>query len=115
MQQRSVDEDRAKRIRQQLPSSAAQRALPSMLLRRSELLRRGGGGMNTHTHSLSVSSCASEASDDSFCSRATTGRIGRRLEPRTADHHPPAAGGGCPGRRRRRSGQRLPRRRRRRR
>lgn len=76
MQQRSVDEDRAKRIRQQLPSSAAQRALPSMLLRRSELLRRGGGGMNTHTHSLSVSSCASEASDDSFCSRATTGRIG---------------------------------------
>ncbi|KAI4990338.1 hypothetical protein ZWY2020_038701 [Hordeum vulgare] len=62
--------------KKRLPSAAvaARGALPSMLLRRSELLRRGG--KNGSMQSLNVS-CASEASDDSFCSRASTGRIGR--------------------------------------
>ncbi|CAL5088319.1 unnamed protein product [Urochloa decumbens] len=46
----------------------------------SMLLRRAGGRGSSYVHpssSLSVS-CASEASTESFCSRASTGRIGRR-------------------------------------
>uniref|UniRef100_A0ACD5XS37 Uncharacterized protein n=1 Tax=Avena sativa TaxID=4498 RepID=A0ACD5XS37_AVESA len=66
--------------KKRLPSAAAaaRGVLPSMLLRRSELLRRAGAGgkSNGNVQSLSVS-CASEASNDSFCSRASTGRIGR--------------------------------------
>ncbi|KAB8110566.1 hypothetical protein EE612_047876 [Oryza sativa] len=55
------------------PSSSGARepGVPSMLLRRAA----GGGGGGPR--SLNVS-CASEASNDSFCSRASTGRIGRR-------------------------------------
>ncbi|CAM0951403.1 unnamed protein product [Alopecurus aequalis] len=82
--QRSSEDPRAaadnKVSKKRLPSAAAvaRGVLPSMLLRRSELLRRAGGGgkNNGNLHSLNVS-CASEASSDSFCSRASTGRIGR--------------------------------------
>ncbi|KAK1630853.1 hypothetical protein QYE76_005168 [Lolium multiflorum] len=71
----------SKVAKKRLPSAAAaaRGALPSMLLRRSELLRRAGangGKGNGSLQSLSVS-CASEASNDSFCSRGSTGRIGR--------------------------------------
>ncbi|XP_015696346.2 uncharacterized protein LOC102708088 [Oryza brachyantha] len=59
----------------QQPSSAAARGVPSMLLRRA-----GGGGGGGGPRSLNVS-CASEASNDSFCSRASTGRIGRPVGP----------------------------------
>lgn len=70
-----------------LPSAGPTRGgvLPSMLLRRAELLRRSellrrGGVGGGNPQSLSVS-CASEASNDSFCSRASTGRIGRPVGP----------------------------------
>ncbi|XP_062193250.1 uncharacterized protein LOC133896667 [Phragmites australis] len=61
---------------------AAVTGVPSILLRRQELLlRRGGvGGRSGNVHppsSLLSVSCASEASTGSFCSRASTGRIGR--------------------------------------
>ncbi|CAN6166977.1 unnamed protein product [Urochloa humidicola] len=70
--------DKAKR--RLLPSSASARgAAASMLLRRAGAGAAGGRG-SSYVHpssSLSVS-CASEASTESFCSRASTGRIGRR-------------------------------------
>ncbi|CAN6174348.1 unnamed protein product [Urochloa humidicola] len=70
--------DKAKR--RLLPSSASARgAAASMLLRRAGAGGAGGRG-SSYVHpssSLSVS-CASEASTESFCSRASTGRIGRR-------------------------------------
>ncbi|OEL31103.1 DNA-3-methyladenine glycosylase 1 [Dichanthelium oligosanthes] len=59
------------------PAQAARGAAASMLLRRAA---GAGGRGNSYVHpsaSLSVS-CASEASAESFCSRASTGRIGRR-------------------------------------
>ncbi|VAI32757.1 unnamed protein product [Triticum turgidum subsp. durum] len=73
---RAAADSKASNSKKRLPTAtaAARGALPSMLLRRSELLRRGG--KNGNMQSLNVS-CASEASDDSFCSRASTGRIGR--------------------------------------
>ncbi|KAL6655577.1 hypothetical protein ACP70R_006403 [Stipagrostis hirtigluma subsp. patula] len=66
-----------------LPSSSgpatARGAAASMLLRRA-----GVGGRPGHARASSASlsvSCASEASTDSFCSRASTGRIGRPAGP----------------------------------
>ncbi|CAN6195962.1 unnamed protein product [Urochloa humidicola] len=68
--------DKAKR--RLLPSAAPVRgAAASMLLRRAGV---AGGRGSSYVHpssSLNVS-CASEASTESFCSRASTGRIGRR-------------------------------------
>lgn len=79
---REDDADKARR-RMLLPSPPAAASAPasrgaaaSMLLRRAA----GGRGSSYAPHpssSLSVS-CASEASTESFCSRASTGRIGRR-------------------------------------
>ncbi|KAG8056781.1 hypothetical protein GUJ93_ZPchr0002g25871 [Zizania palustris] len=76
--------DKAMRRRGQPPPTsssygAAARGVPSMLLRRT-----GGGGGGPR--SLNVS-CASEASNDSFCSRASTGRIGRPVGPPGAVAH----------------------------
>lgn len=85
--------EEADKAKKRLP--AAVTGIPSMLLRRQELLlRRGGvGGRSGNVHpssSLNVS-LASEKSTDSFCSRASTGRIGR--------HPASPAGGGAPRRR----------------
>uniref|UniRef100_A0A453KX06 DNA-3-methyladenine glycosylase I n=1 Tax=Aegilops tauschii subsp. strangulata TaxID=200361 RepID=A0A453KX06_AEGTS len=90
---RAAADSKASNSKKRLPSAAAaaRGALPSMLLRRSELLRRGG--KNGNMQSLNVS-CASEASDDSFCSRASTGRIGR---PAGAAARRRAAGGSSAG------------------
>uniref|UniRef100_A0A0E0M1B5 DNA-3-methyladenine glycosylase I n=1 Tax=Oryza punctata TaxID=4537 RepID=A0A0E0M1B5_ORYPU len=71
----AADKDATMRRRlyqQHPPSSGARPGVPSMLLRRAG----SGGG----PRSLNVS-CASEASNDSFCSRASTGRIGRPVGP----------------------------------
>jgi hypothetical protein len=78
--------------------------VPSLLLRRQELpLRRGGGvGSGGRTKgaahhpppsSLTASFASSEASTDSFCSRSSTGRIGRPAARRRAagSAGPPAA------------------------
>jgi hypothetical protein len=77
--------------------------VPSLLLRRQELLlRRGGGRTKGTAHhprppSSLTASFASEASTDSFCSRASTGRIGRPAGPPAARRRaagsagPPAA------------------------
>ncbi|KAF0911424.1 hypothetical protein E2562_008299 [Oryza meyeriana var. granulata] len=66
-----------RRLYQQPPpsSATARPGVPSMLLRRAGGVGGGGG-----PRSLNVS-CASEASNDSFCSRASTGRIGRPVGP----------------------------------
>ncbi|CAL5064354.1 unnamed protein product [Urochloa decumbens] len=72
------DEDADKAKRRLLPSAAAPAATRGAAA--SMLLRRAGGRGSSYVHpssSLSVS-CASEASTESFCSRASTGRIGRR-------------------------------------
>uniref|UniRef100_A0A0E0ESA5 DNA-3-methyladenine glycosylase I n=1 Tax=Oryza meridionalis TaxID=40149 RepID=A0A0E0ESA5_9ORYZ len=70
----AADKDATTMMRRRLPSSGARApGVPSMLLRRAA---GGGGG----PRSLNVS-CASEASNDSFCSRASTGRIGRPVGP----------------------------------
>ncbi|KAL5206111.1 hypothetical protein ABZP36_034320 [Zizania latifolia] len=73
--------DKAMRRRGQQPPTSSSyrpdaRGVPSMLLRRTG----GGGGGGGGPRSLNVS-CASEASNDSFCSRASTGRIGRPVAP----------------------------------
>ncbi|TVU09553.1 hypothetical protein EJB05_43036, partial [Eragrostis curvula] len=98
------DSSAADKAKKRLPSG-----VPSMLLRRQELLlRRGGvngvGGRTgtAHQHhrpppSSLTASFASEASTDSFCSRASTGRIGRPAGPPAARRRaagsagPPAA------------------------
>jgi hypothetical protein len=82
--QETTDEKAAKK---RLPAG-----VPSLLLRRQELvLRRGGGGGRTkgtahhpRPPSSLTASFASEASTDSFCSRASTGRIGRPAGPPAA-------------------------------
>ncbi|XP_066394308.1 uncharacterized protein [Miscanthus floridulus] len=82
------DADKAKDARRRLPPSLSapspspsptRGAAASMLLRRAAG-SGGRGSSSSYVHpssSLSVS-CASEASTESFCSRASTGRIGRR-------------------------------------
>ncbi|KAG0543737.1 hypothetical protein BDA96_02G214600 [Sorghum bicolor] len=80
-----ADKQAAKaRRRLLLPSlsspSPTRGAAASMLLRRAAGAVGGPGSSSRYVHpssSLSVS-CASEASTESFCSRASTGRIGRR-------------------------------------
>ena len=67
--------DKARR-RLLLPSAPARGAAASMLLRRASAGARGSSYVHPSS-SLSVS-CASEASTESLCSRASTGRIGRR-------------------------------------
>ena len=62
--------------RRLLPSAPARGAAASMLLRRAGAGARGSSYVHPSS-SLSVS-CASEASTESLCSRASTGRIGRR-------------------------------------
>ncbi|KAG2643462.1 uncharacterized protein LOC120695663 [Panicum virgatum] len=62
--------------RRLLPSAPARGTAASMLLRRAGAGARGSSYVHPSS-SLSVS-CASEASTESFCSRASTGRIGRR-------------------------------------
>ncbi|CAN6204475.1 unnamed protein product [Urochloa humidicola] len=73
--------DKAKR-RLLLPSAAGpattRGAAASMLLRRAGAAGGGRGSSYVHPSSSLSVSCASEASTESFCSRASTGRIGRR-------------------------------------
>ncbi|KAJ1289699.1 hypothetical protein BS78_02G184700 [Paspalum vaginatum] len=73
--------DKASTRRRLLPSSApapARGAAASMLLRRAGAGAGARGSGYVHPSSSLSVSCASEASTESFCSRASTGRIGRR-------------------------------------
>ncbi|RCV11695.1 hypothetical protein SETIT_2G207200v2 [Setaria italica] len=67
--------------RRLLPSASARGAAASMLLRRAGAGAGGRGSSYVHPSSSLSVSCASEASTESFCSRASTGRIGRRPAP----------------------------------
>ncbi|RLN35325.1 uncharacterized protein C2845_PM03G34780 [Panicum miliaceum] len=64
--------------RRLLPSASARGAAASMLLRRAGAGAGARGSSYVHPSSSLSVSCASEASTESFCSRASTGRIGRR-------------------------------------
>ncbi|CAL5081480.1 unnamed protein product [Urochloa decumbens] len=65
-----------RRLLQSAAPATTRSAAASMLLRRAGAGGRGSSYVHPSS-SLSVS-CASEASTESFCSRASTGRIGRR-------------------------------------
>ncbi|KAK3130079.1 hypothetical protein QOZ80_6BG0488630 [Eleusine coracana subsp. coracana] len=86
----------AKHPKKRLPAAG----VPSLLLRRQEqLLRRGGAGRTAAHRPLPSSltaSFASEASTDSFCSRASTGRIGRPAGSAAAAARRRAAGSAGP-------------------